>query len=105
MRNLLCQNWLPSKSHERNPLKKAIIFLQFPVSVERRNLIGSLALGIEKPELFTMLNVMGDFFLLFDLTMDIFHGKFILERSGHKHHTNFFAVKVSSVTAPIVYFI
>ena len=32
---------------------------------------------------------MGDFFLLFDLTMDISYGKFILERSGHKHHTNF----------------
>ena len=31
---------------------------------------------------------MGDFFLLFYLTMDILHGKFILERSGHKHHTN-----------------
>ena len=33
----------------------------------------------QNPSYFTTLNVMGDFFLLFDLTMDIFHGKFILE--------------------------
>ena len=81
-------NQFSSKEHERNPLKQAILFLLFHVSDKQRNLIGSLALGIEKPWLFTTLNVMGNFFLLFDLTMDISHGKFILERSGHKHHTN-----------------
>ena len=62
------------------------------------------ALGIENPQLFTTLNVMGGFFLLFDVTMDIFHGKFTLGQSGHTHHANypFSTVKVSRVTAPIV---
>ena len=31
---------------------------------------------------------MGDFFLLLDLTKGISYGKFILKRSGPKHHTN-----------------
>ena len=31
---------------------------------------------------------MGDFFFLFDVTMDIFHGKFISGKSGHTHHAN-----------------
>ena len=54
--------------------------------------------------LFTTLNVMGGFFLFFDVTMDIFHGKFILGQSGHTHHANypFSTVKVSRITAPIV---
>ena len=41
------------------------------------------ALGIENPQLFTTLNVMGGFFLLFDVTMDISYGKFISGQSGH----------------------
>ena len=52
---------------------------------------------------------MGDFFFLFDVTMDIFHGKFISGKSGHTHHAKFTAgqgsfttVKVSRVTALIV---
>ena len=62
------------------------------------------ALGIKNPQLLTTLNVMGDFFLLFDVTMDISHGKFISGQSGHTHHANFpfSTVKVSRVTAPIV---
>ena len=62
------------------------------------------ALGIKNPQLFTTLNVMGGFFLLFDVTMDISHGKFISGQSGHTHHANFpfSTVKVSRVTAPIV---
>ena len=32
---------------------------------------------------------MGGFFLLFDVTMDISHDKFILGKSGHTHHANF----------------
>ena len=31
---------------------------------------------------------MGDFFFLFDVTMDIFHGKFISGKSGHTRHAN-----------------
>ena len=60
------------------------------------------ALGIENPQLFTTLNVMGGFFLLFDVTMDISHGKFILGQSGHHANYPFSTVKVSRVTAPIV---
>ena len=47
------------------------------------------ALGIEKPQLFTTLNVKGGFFLLFDVTMDISHGKFIPGQSRHTRHANF----------------
>ena len=36
--------------------------------------------------LLTTLNVMAGFFLLFDVTMDIFHGKFISGKPGHTHH-------------------
>ena len=36
-----------------------------------------LSLGVEKPYLFTTLNVMGGFLLLFDVTMDISYGKLI----------------------------
>ena len=49
--------------------------------------IGFLALGIEKPYLFTKLNVMGAFFILFDISMRILHGKFISGKYGDMHHT------------------
>ena len=70
------------------PVKKAF-FWRFHVVVKRRNLIGSFTLGIEKPKLFTALNVLGGVFLLFDVTMDISLGKFISEKSSHTHHANF----------------
>ena len=84
--------------------KSKFYFLWFNVGVKWGNLIGSVCLGYENPQLFTTLNVMGDFFLLFDVTMDISHGKFISGQSGHTHHANFpfSTVKVSRVTAPIV---
>ena len=46
-------------------------------------------LGIEKPQLFTTLNVIGGCFPLFDVTMDISHGKFIPGQSRHTQHHNF----------------
>ena len=49
----------------------------------------TLALGIENPYQLTTLNVMVGFFLLFDVTMDISHGKFISGKFGHTHHVNF----------------
>ena len=52
-------------------------------------MIGSLAFVIEKPYLFTVLNVISGFFLLFDVTMDISHGKVISEKFGHTDHANF----------------
>lgn len=36
-----------------------------------------------------MLIVMDSSFLLFDLTVNILHAKFISEKSGHMHHANF----------------
>ena len=35
------------------------------------------------------LNVTGGFFLLSDITMGISCGKFISDKSSHKHHANF----------------
>ena len=46
-------------------------------------------LGIQRPQLFTTLNVIGGFFLLFDVTMDISQGKFISGQSRHTHRANF----------------
>ena len=37
----------------------------------------------------TTLNVVGGFFVLSDVTMDISRGKFISGKSGHTHHVNF----------------
>ena len=37
----------------------------------------------------TTLNVVGGFFVLSDVTMDISLGKFISGTSGHTHHVNF----------------
>ena len=56
-------------------------------------MIGFLALGIEKPYLFTKLNVMGAFFILFDISMHILHGKFISGKYGDMHHTKFLTGK------------
>ena len=76
-----------SQQRLRNPFKKRkFLAISCSLVVKWRNLIGSLALGIEKPYPFTTLNVMGGFFLT--LTMDIFHGKFILGKSSHTHHAN-----------------
>ena len=61
-------------------------------------MIGFLALGIEKPYLFTTLNVMGAFFILFDISMDILHGKFISGKYGDMHHTKFLTGKGSFTT-------
>ena len=62
--------------------------------------------------LLTTLNVMAGFFLLFDVTMDISHGKFISGKSGHTHHAklphvkgSFTTVKVSRVTAPNIMYV
>ena len=61
-------------------------------------MIGYLALGIKKPYLFTTLNVMGAFFILFDISMDILHGKFISGKYGDMHHTKFLTGKGSFTT-------
>ena len=37
----------------------------------------------------TKFNVISGFFAIFDLTMDISHGKFISGKSGHTHRGNF----------------
>ena len=60
--------------------------------------IGFLALGIEKPYLFTTLNVMGAFLILFDISMGLLHGKFISEKDGDMHHTKFLTGKGSFTT-------
>ena len=65
------------------------IFWRFHVVVKGRNLIGSLTMGIEKPKLFIALNVLGGFFVLLDVTMDICHGKFISGKSTRTHYANF----------------
>ena len=54
-----------------------------------RNTDWFLCLGYGTPQLFTTLNVMSGFFLLFDASMDISHGKFISRESCQKHFTNF----------------
>ena len=41
-------------------------------------------LGIQRPQLFTTLNVIGGF-----VAMDISQGKFISGQSRHTHHANF----------------
>ena len=61
-------------------------------------MIGFLALGIEKPYLLTKLNVMGAFFILFDISMHILHGKFISGKYGDMHHTKFLTGKGSFTT-------
>ena len=58
-------------------------------------MIGFLALGIKKPYLFTTLNVMGVFLILYDTSMDILHGKFISGNYGDMHHPKFLVVKGS----------
>ena len=46
-------------------------------------------LWVSKTLAFDQVNVMGGFFALFDVTMDISHGKCISGRSGHTHRGNF----------------
>ena len=41
---------------------------------------------------------MGAFFILFDISMDILHGKFISGKYGDMHHTKCLAVKGSFTT-------
>lgn len=50
---------------------------------------GFLALGIEAPQLLARLNVMGGFFLVFDISMDISNGNFISGKADQTHHNNF----------------
>ena len=68
---------------ERKEFKKAI----FAVSIWRNLMV--VLLGYRKPWLFTKFNVMGGFLALFDVTMDISHGKCTSEKSGHTHRGNF----------------
>ena len=46
-------------------------------------------LGIQRPQLFTTLNVMGGFFLVFWRNFVFSQGKFISGQSRHTHHANF----------------
>ena len=47
--------------------------------------IGSCTSGIETPFQLTTLNVMGASFDLFDVSMEIYNGKFTLGNVGHTH--------------------
>ena len=47
--------------------------------------IGSCTLGIKTPFHLTTLNVMGASSDLFDVSMEIYHGKFTLGNVGHTH--------------------
>ena len=69
--------------------KNKFYFLRFLVGASEETWLVLFGLGIERPQLFTALNVMGRFFLLFDVTMDISQGKFISGQSRHTHHANF----------------
>ena len=65
------------------------IFCGFLLVLNEETWLVLFGLGIERPQLFTALNVMGRFFLLFDVTMDISQGKFISGQSRHTHRANF----------------
>ena len=65
------------------------VFCGFMLVSNEETWLALFALGIEKPQPFTTLNVMGYFSLLFDITMDISHGKFISGQSRHTHHADF----------------
>lgn len=91
------------KQRVRNPLKYTILIAVSCWCLIRNPRIGSCTLGIETPQPFTSLDVIGAFFLPFDASMDIFHGKFNLGKvRSHALH-QIPAVKVSCVTASIIF--
>ena len=77
---------LISLNHAKKKEKNKIFFGGFMLSNEE-TWLALLPWESKNPcLLLTTLNVMAGFFLLFDVTMDIFHGKFISGKPGHTHH-------------------
>ena len=73
---------------ERNPLKKQIFAVSSWCQIKKPDWL--FCLGYWKtPSILTMLNVMGSSFLLFDVTVNISHGKFFLAKSSQTRHANF----------------
>ena len=73
---------------ERNPLKKQIFAVSSWCQIKKPD--GLFCLGYWKtPSILTMLNVMGSSFPLFDVTVNISHGKFFSAKSSHMRHANF----------------
>ena len=94
---------------KKKKMKNKIFFRGFMLSNEETWLALLSWESKNRCLLLTTLNVMAGFFLLFDVTIDISHGKFISGKSGHTHHAklphvkgSFTTVKVSRVTAPNV---
>ena len=69
--------------------KQIRFFCGFMLVLNEETWLALFGLSIERHQLFTTLNVMGGFFLLFDVTMDISQGKFISGQSRHTHHAIF----------------
>lgn len=65
-------------TERKKPVKKQFLAVSCWCQMKKPALIGSLAFVIEKPYTFTTLNIMGGFFLLFDVTMDVSQDKCIL---------------------------
>ena len=84
------------------PVEKEI-FWRFHVVVKRRNLIGSLTLGIEKPKLFIALNVLAGFFPSFRRNHGYFPWQIYLGKVQSHTLRQFPAVKGSRVTAHIIH--
>ena len=54
--------------------------------------------GYRKTLFIYHVNCYGSFFILFDISMDILHGKFISGKYGDMHHTKFLTGKGSFTT-------
>ena len=73
----------------KSALSSSIFLCVFMLESNEESQQALLPWDIETFQLFTSLNVMGSFFLLFDVSVDISHRTFISVKFGHTHHTNF----------------